>query len=260
MAGKTEDKATGDTKTITVQIALHGQTEGQALPSARAYLFDRAGRLVNSQTAGKDPVKFNVAADQAYRVTVGPDLLAQSKEPPANLEAQLAKANALSQDFLPKGPSSAQLSIHPNIWFCWFPTCINVHGTVSKQLNTGGTATICNGTVQIFQVDLGCSLDSFTVIDFAFFRATLLDKITLSASAATQASRGELTSVANTQRVNLAAATSSRISAVSSVRSAASSLSLGDVAATIATLDGAALKQFIVANKARPIIPTSILR
>jgi hypothetical protein len=250
MAGKTADKATGDIKTISVQVALQGQTAGQELPSARAYLFDRAGRLVNSQTAGKDPVKFNVAPDQAYRVTVGPDLLAPSKDPPANLEAQLAKANALSQDFVPQGLSAAQLSVHPNIWYCWFPTCINVHGTVSKQLSTGGTATICNGTVQIFQVDLGCSLDSFTVLDFSLFRTRLLDKISLSASVATQASRGQLTSVANTRRVNLAAGASSRISTVSSARANSSSLSLGDVAATIATLDGAALKQFVVANKA----------
>lgn len=250
MAGKTEGEAKAGGKTITIQIALRGQTEGQALPTTRAYLFDRAGRLVDSKTVADVSVKFDVAEGQAYRVTVGPDLLAETKEAPANLEAQLTKANALSQDFLPKGASSAELRVNPNIWLCWFPTCINVHGTVSKQLTTGGTATICNGTVQIFQVDLGCSLDSFTVIDFAYFRARLLEKITLPVALAAQPSSTRFTTAGSTQRVNLAADASSGIGAFSSVHRSAPSLSLSDAAATIATLDGAALKQFIVANKA----------
>jgi hypothetical protein len=240
--------ANGDSKTITVHIALRGQTESQALPSARAYLFDRARELVNSKPVGDEPIEFNVAADRAYRVTVGPELLTQSEEAPANLDAQLSKANALTQDFLPNGPSSAEFRINPNIWFCWFPTCINVHGTVTKQFS-GGTAPICNGTVQIFQVDLGCSLDSFTVVDFDSFRKRLVEKITLSAAVATQAPGGRLASAGNTQRVNVGADARSRISAFSSVRSSAPSLSLGDVATTLATLDGAALKQHIIANK-----------
>jgi len=237
MAEKISDsKPKGNGRTIAVQIALRGQTEGQALPPARAYLFDRAGRLVDSKTAGDAQIKFQVAADQAYRVMVGPDLLAQSKEAPANLEARLSKAHAVSQDFVPKGPPSAELRINPNIWFCWFPTCINVHGTVSKQLTTGGMATICNGTVQIFQVDLGCSLDSFSVLDLTLFRARLLEKLTLPA--------------ADTQRVNLGKDATSRVATFSSVRSSASPLPLSDAAATIATLDGAALKQFVIAHKA----------
>ena len=171
-----------------LRITLRGRSEGQALPSARAYLFDRVGRLVDSKPVAADPVTFNVAAERAYRVTVGPELLAEAREPPANLEAQLAQAKALSQDFVPNGPSSAELRINPNIWICWFPTCINVHGTVTKQFTSGATTAICNGTVQIFQVDLGCTLDSFTVIDLASFRTRLIEKITLSSGVATRVS------------------------------------------------------------------------
>ena len=237
MSGRSEQSGTGAGKTITVRISLHGRSEGQALPSARAYLFDRVGQLVDSKPVAADPVTFNVAADRAYRVTVGPELLAEAREAPANLEAQLAQAKALSHDFVPNGPSSAELAIYPNIWLCWFPTCINVHGTVAKQ----GNGSICTGTVQIFQVDLGCTLDTFTVIDLALFRTRLIEKITLSSGVATRVS---------SERVNLGAQASSRIASFSSARGSASSLSLGDVATTLATLDGAALGQFIVANKA----------
>ena len=236
-------------KPITVQIVLRGRTEGQALPSTRAYLFDRAGRLVESKSVGDKPVQFEVTATQAYRVTVGPDLLSQSKTAPANLEAQLAKANSLSQDFVPQGQNSAEFNVYPNIWFCWFPTCINVHGTVTKQLTPSGTAPICNGTVQIFQVDLGCTLDSFTVIDFALLKTKLIEKLTLKAPSAVQAASARSVSAMSLRRADVVASASSAGAAVSSARSTALSLSLGDVTTTLATLDGEALKQFIVANK-----------
>jgi hypothetical protein len=239
-----------DDKTISVKVALHGQTEGQSLPSARAYLFDRADRLIHSELVRDQSVAFNVTANQAYRVTVGPDLLAEG-EAPANLAAQLAKANALSQDFLPTGPNSAELRINPNIWFCWFPTCINVHGTVAKQFSAGGTASICNGTVQIFQVDLGCTLDSFTVIDLALFRTRLIEKLALSsAGIATEASSARLAAPGNTQLGNRAVTGGAKLAAFSSAGANASLLSLADARATLSALDGAALKQFVVANKA----------
>jgi len=224
MSGRIEQRDTNGGKTITVRIVLRGRTEDQALPMARAYLFDRADRLVDSKPIAADPVTFNIAADRAYRVTVGPELIAQAREAPANLEAQLAQARALSQDFVPNGPSSAEFRVNPNIWFCWFPTCINVHGTVTKQFS-GSTTPICNGTVQIFQVDLGCSLDSFTVVDFVLFRQRLIEKITLSTTVSTQASSG---------RVNLSAEASSRITVFSSAHGSTSSLSLGAVATTLA--------------------------
>jgi hypothetical protein len=187
-----------DDKTISVKVALHGQTEGQPLPTARAYLFDRADRLIHTELVRDQSVEFNVTANQAYRVSVGPDLLAEG-EAPANLAAQLAKANSLSQDFLPTGPNSAELRINPNIWFCWFPTCINVHGTVVKQFSAGGTTSICNGTVQIFQVDLGCTLDSFTVIDLGLFRTRLIEKLAMPASIARESSIARFAAQGNTQ-------------------------------------------------------------
>ena len=237
-----------NTRTIKVQVALKGRAEGQAAPATRAYLFDRAGRLVNSAAVSGDSVQFKVAANTAYRVTVGPDLPTKSTEAPASLEARLAKANSLSQDFLPQGPASAQINVFPNIWGCWFPICINVHGTVTKQLTPSGTAPICYGTVQIFQVDLGCTLDSFTVFDLALFKAKLLEKLTVKSSAVVQAVSAS--SASTFQRAAVSATARSPFAAVSNVRAGATSLSLSDVTTTLAALDGAALSQFIVANKA----------
>src|SRR5579863_1710436 len=231
-------------RTISVQVSLRGQTEGQAAPAARAYLFDRAGRLVESKPIRDDSAKFHVAASQAYRVTVGPELLTEGKAAPANLEGQLAKANALSQDFLPAGPASAEFKIYPNIWFCWFPTCINVHGTV-----TNGTYPLCYGTVQIFQVDLGCTLDSFTVIDFLSFKSKLVDELTASRAAAGQAPGKRLVSLATAPRANLAASASSKTAAIASAPARAASLSLGDLGATLSVLDRVSATQFIIANK-----------
>jgi hypothetical protein len=235
--------ASDTSKRVSVKITVQGQTEGQARPTIRAYLFDRADRLVHSEPVSDQSVEFDVAANQAYRVTVGPDLLTQGGAP-ANLVAQLAKARALSQDFLPTGPNSAELKINPNIWFCWFPTCINVHGTVTKQFSSG-SASICNGTVQIFQVDLACTLDTFTVVDFALFKTRLAQKFALSAGVATEASSARVAAPANAQLSGGAAA---RLAAVPGA--SASSLSLADAGATVRALDGAALKQFVVANKA----------
>ena len=224
-----DDGAKGTRKTIKLSISMHGQTEGRAPPAAHAYLFDRADRLVRSEPVRGGAVQFSVAADQAYRVSVGPDLMAEGKVAPANLASALAKAKALSQDFVPGGAASATLGIYPNIWFCWYGTCINVHGSVAKQFSSGGTSPICNGTVQIFQVDLACALDQFRVIDLAQFRNRLLEKITTSA---------QFARVDHARR----AANSNDAVAVSS--------SLGDVGATMRALEGSALSQYIVANKA----------
>lgn len=226
-----QEAAEGDRKTISVDVALHGQGEGQALPSARAYLFDRADRLVKSELVRGKAAQFSVAANQAYRVVVGPDLLKEGRSVPATLAAQLTKARALSQDFLPNGASSAAFRINPNIWFCWFPTCLNVHGSVSKQFSSGGAAPICNGTVQVFQVDLGCTLDNFTVIDLSRFRNRLLEKIALSGASGSDSA-------------------GARFAAAPGAPAKTSSLALSDVGATLRVLDGAALTQFIVANKA----------
>src|ERR1700720_2863066 len=149
-----------DRSAISVNVSLSSQ-EGQKLPAARAYLFDRAGRLVDSQTVAKT-ITFKVRPDQDYRVTVGPDLL-KDNLPPDDLLAQLAKSKAVSQDSRYQlAQNRIDFNINQAIWICWFPTCINVHGSVRKLLNPGGTppqyAPICTGTVQIFEVALDCTL------------------------------------------------------------------------------------------------------
>jgi predicted HicB family RNase H-like nuclease len=229
----TKDKPNQGRRTVTVNVTLHGQSAGQALPSARAYLFDRAGRLVDSKPAGSDAVKFEVQTNQDYRVTVGPDALGQSKKPPANLAATLAKANAVSQDIRQQAPQKTiAIKVYPNIWICWFPTCINVHGTVTKA----GAGNICVGTVQIFEVDLDCTLDKFTFSDLSALKVKLLEKLSVS-SVSTQSLRS-----ASAQK----AVTSGRFNA----RAANSGTSLGEAATTIAALQGASLAQYIAANKA----------
>lgn len=248
MARKTEGGATGRSRSsITVNVAL-SPVEGQKAPNVRAYLFDRAGRLVDSRSANKS-VTFKADPRQDYRVTVGPDLL-KNEKPPADLAAQLVKAKAVSQD------SRAQLAqevlnfnIHQIIWICWIPTCINVHGTVRKLLNPGGTppqyAPICTGTVQIFEVALDCTLDSFTVIELLNFKSKLLQKLSVNRAQFT-----EHLSTRSLSRTNVAASSlSNAMSSPVLSSSAASSSALNDVSATIAALDGTPLKQYIIAQK-----------
>ena len=64
MSGRTGQGDTDGGKTITVRIVLRGRTEDQALPTARAYLFDRAGRLAGSKPIAADPVTFNLKGFQ----------------------------------------------------------------------------------------------------------------------------------------------------------------------------------------------------
>src|SRR5947209_17553509 len=96
MPKKIEGGAAGRSRSsITVNVALT-PVEDQKAPNVRAYLFDRAGRLVDSRPATKS-VTFKVDPRQDYRVTVGPDLLKDEK-PRADLAAQLVKAKAVTQD------------------------------------------------------------------------------------------------------------------------------------------------------------------
>ena len=245
------DAAAGG-RTLTVHVALSAQ-EGQKVPAARVYLFDRSGRFVDSKPAAKS-VAFDVNPQQDYRVTVGPDVFKDGK-PPADLAAQLAQSKSVSQDARAKlAQDVLTFNIHQVIWICWFPTCINVHGTVRKLLNPGGTpaqyAPICTATVQIFQVDLGCTLDSFTVVELFNFKSKLLQKFSVGSS---HLSRGVLTGAAG-RAANLVSdksrVSSSALTARSEISSfASSSASLGDVATTIAALDGTRLKQYLVAQK-----------
>ena len=247
MPDKDNDSPKHGRRTLTVTVALQGLSADQTPPSARAYLFDRAGRLVDSKPAVKE-ARFEVATNQDYRVTVGPDLLAEAKTPPANLAAQLTQAKSVSQDVLHRAALDIAIKVNPNIWICWFPTCINVHGTVKKADGT----SICVGTVQIFQVALDCTLDNFTFLDLASLKLKLMEKLSVqpvakqtvnpaSASARTLPRAGVQASGGKAQAV---------ASGAFNTRAAQSTISLSEVAAALPTLQGSALKQYIVANKA----------
>ena len=222
----------GDNLSVTVNVKFLGD-DGRKRPTARAYLFDRAGRLLDSQLAhGATTLK--ARSGQDYRVTVGPDLIKDGKAP-ANLAAQLVKARAVSQDSRFQAARHAyDFAVADLVWICWFPTCINVHGTVRKLLNPGGSppqyAPICTGTVQIFEVALDCTLDSFSVIELLAFKTRLLQRLSPPA----------LTFARDTV---LHAGDGGGLAA--RAPTAASS----DLAARIAALDDAPLKQFIVRNK-----------
>src|SRR5215469_13154006 len=170
-------------KSIKIDVTFQGHEKGQELPSTRAYLFDRTGRFVDSKLVEGQPLVFSVDADARYQFRLGPDLLKDQKVP-ANLSAQLDKAKAITQDYIPAINGDALTAIIDHlIWPCWiFPTCINVHGTVRKLLNPGSTrpayASICQGTVQIFQVDLACTLDQLAPPYLLKLRDTLVSRLT----------------------------------------------------------------------------------
>src|SRR5205085_11814639 len=129
-------------------------------------------------------------------------------------------------------------NVHPVIWICCIAICSNVHSTVRKLVNPAGTppqhAPICTGTVQIFAVDLGCTLDSFTVIEFLKFKSKLLQKLSLN-----RPQLSERLSSRSFSRANVT--TGSTSNAMSSTTSGESSSALNDVSAPIAALDGTPL-------------------
>jgi len=177
-----EERASrGGSRQLTVRLSIEGVQAGQNAPEPRVYLFTHNGRLVDSRPARGDSVTFAIDPGRDYRVTVGPDLVG-GDQPPADLAGTLLKASSVSRDWLHQiAPETLEFKVFPPIWRCWFPVCINVHGTVRKLLNPGGTpsqyAPLCTGTVQIFQVDLGCTLDRFTVIQLDTLKARLIEKV-----------------------------------------------------------------------------------
>jgi hypothetical protein len=215
-------------KTIAVQLALQGQIAGQEPPTARAYLFNRAGKLVASRLLQQGDAIFEAPADQQYRVTVGPDLLAASRPAPASLLAQLAQAKAISQD-ISAGDTSVAFNVNPNIWNCWILRCINVQGTVTKSSGNGTTVPICIGTVKIFEIDFPCILDRVPLPDLANLKFEIVSRLNASV-AVSQAPAGKAS--LRRQTVNIAPSPSRQ-----------------EMASTIASLDGAALQNFLVLNK-----------
>src|SRR4029077_9070024 len=181
MANK-EDSA--ERKSITVNVSFRGHAKGQEVPQARVYLFDRAGRFLDSKPVDGKALGFLVDVGPTYQLRVGPDLLKDQKAVPTDLVAQLNKAKAISQDYIRAIHGDAlSLVVDHLIWPCWlFPTCINVHGTVRKLLNPGSTrpvyASICQGTVQIFQVDLECTLDTLAPPYLLSLRDNLVSRLT----------------------------------------------------------------------------------
>ncbi len=223
------------TGTLSIDTTFHGQKEGQALPSTQAYLFDSAGRLLAIKPVGAEAVTFEINPAQRYQIIVGPALVSENQEPPTDLMAQLTQAKAVVRDYLPElGPKSLAFSLFPTIWFCWFPTCIPVYGTVRKLLNPGGSpsqyAPICTGTVQIFQVDLACTLDSLAAVQLFTLRDRLVQLLRTPSKVATQ----------QAVATNLTFATTSVNT---------SALSLEQITATLSLLDGTALKQFLIQQK-----------
>jgi hypothetical protein len=251
---------------------LHSERDGGQLPPARAYLFDSRDRLVDSKPAGREPVTFPIAGDQRYRVTVGPDLVSGKESGPSDLGNQLASAKAVSLDYIPRlANETLDFEIYQNIWFCWWQTCILVHGRVQKLLNPGGTppqyAPICTGTVQIFQVDLGCTLDCLASFDVVLLRDRLvslmrgipvLEQATVLAQPASfraprlaAARRAQTSAVLgrSTPARKIAESAASGFSPITTA-TAKANLSLADAITTLPTLHGDPLKQFIVAQKA----------
>ncbi|HLZ10142.1 MAG TPA: hypothetical protein VKT80_16245, partial [Chloroflexota bacterium] len=257
-------------RTLTIRATLHGEAAGGQLPPVRAYLFDSRDRFVDSKPAGREAVTFPISGDQRYRVVVGPDLVVD-KERPSDLADQLSAAKAVSQDYIPQlGNAVLEFPIYENIYSCWWQTCILVHGRVQKLLNPGGSppvyAPICNGTVQIFQVDLGCTLDSLASFDVVSLRDRLVSTLRgistivppippveeafgaprLAANRRIKTGAVLGRSAAGSRTSATVQAAVSRVSAAASPKSA---LSLTEITTTLATLQGSALTKFIVAEK-----------
>lgn len=133
--------------------------------SVRAYLFDSAGRVVQSAPAAEN-LSFRVDPKRRYRVAVGPDLSIDG-DVPADAAARLTAAGALSREVPPaQEPGKVAFRIEESLHLLWIFRCITIHGTVRKHLNPGGTppayAPICTGTVQIFTIDLAASLNNLS--------------------------------------------------------------------------------------------------
>ncbi|HXT64866.1 MAG TPA: hypothetical protein VN696_17625 [Pyrinomonadaceae bacterium] len=159
---------------VTVQLALSYPKE-QEKPDVRVYLFDSSERLVESQPA-KESLQFSIDPSKRYRVTVGPNLLQKDKAP-TDLRARLSKAGAVSRDISAQDAGRAiSLSVADSLISLWLFRCINIHGTVRKSL--GGTppsyAPICSGKVEVFVIDLACSLARLSNADLLTIKSQTL--------------------------------------------------------------------------------------
>ncbi|MEP6619796.1 MAG: hypothetical protein ABJE47_10785 [bacterium] len=173
-----EQAAKGAKLTVDVTLPALGD---QKAPDVRVYLFDAARRLVHSMPAS-ERVVFDIDPKQRYRVAVGPDLIQDRKLPPADIHAQLTNAAAISRDYMPLQPvNNFSINVLETLIPLWLFTCMNIHGTVRKRLNPGGSppvyAPVCTGIVQIFTIDLSCSLGNLSNTDLLAIKAQTLARL-----------------------------------------------------------------------------------
>ncbi|MFZ6019117.1 MAG: hypothetical protein ACOYXO_05835, partial [Chloroflexota bacterium] len=171
-----EESSKNKQRTLRVQIRFPDKTEGEKTPPIRVYLFDRQGNLIDSQPFTKETVSLRLPSDQNYRLYVGPDLLGEEKISPQDLLQQLVKAKAVLQDVIPAlRPSLLEIAISRAIYLCWWRYCVIVRGNVRKRFASGSYATICQGTVKIYEVDFLCYLQRLPLPELERLRDDLLD-------------------------------------------------------------------------------------
>jgi hypothetical protein len=274
-------KSTSDLRPLKIEVAFYGQEKKEDLPRVRAYLFDRTGQLVASEQVEKGIATLQIEPEKSYRIKVGPDLLVERNDLSSNLALQLAKAKAVTKDVNPQIKlESVRFPIPKPIWYCWWETCVIVHGTVRKLINPGDPQPkylpICNGIVQIFQVDLGCTLDQMTSFQVLTLRDLLIDKLRgLELSDEKLAIiRGPIPPgpMAKARRIGKASARLRHALPVSknamtnpsdsvqaerltvpprstSQQSIEAKISMAEIASNLSVLEGKALNQYIIANR-----------
>jgi len=173
--------AEDNTGAIVVRLQLAHPEQGKPAPKLRVYLFDAAGRLVQSHPAA-ETVEFKADLSQRNRITLGPDLLGNEGAPPARLAQRLLAAQSISQDYLPARKSrEITISASRQIIVSWLLNCIDVHGSVRKLLNPGGDnpqyAPICAGVVQVFSIDLACTLDNLSEAQLTNLKNVMLARM-----------------------------------------------------------------------------------
>ncbi len=171
-----EESSKNKARTLRVQLRFPDSAEGEKIPPIRVYLFDRQGNLIDSQPYTKETFNLRIPSDQNYRLYVGPDLLGEEKISPKELLQQLGRAKAVLQDILaPLRPSLLEIAISRAIHLCWWRYCVIVRGNVRKQFAPGTYATICQGTVKIYEVDFLCYLQRLPLPELERLRDDLLD-------------------------------------------------------------------------------------
>lgn len=253
---------------LRASVKLHNPERSTEVPSLAVYLFTPSGTLVKAQPLGKDPIELGIQEGR-YVVTVGPNFLNNKGQAPPDLAKKLESSRAFSRDYIPAlHKNSLDIEIPASFWLCWFLTCIDVHGTVRKLLNPGSSnpqyAPICSGTVQIFQVDLGCTLDQVISFTDNAFRELLVDglrgiavteSVQVQASAAssaesTLASQDVATTGVAGASARAAVSRTAALQARSALKATATpAATLNDLATTLSVLSGTALKSAILANK-----------